>query len=121
MTGLEHRLLMCVDHELLAADLGSFPTVTAADVPVVGGSADVVAASVPLTDIPALHSRASATAKLYLDFDGDTTGTWGRYTPGTTPLMTPTATRPRSPTPRSRPSARSGPASPRSSRRSTSM
>src|SRR4051812_18171724 len=39
----------------------------------------------PLTAIPALSSRASASAKIYLDFNGDTSATWGTYRPGTTP------------------------------------
>jgi hypothetical protein len=39
----------------------------------------------PLSAIPALDSRASAAAKIYLDFNGDTSATWGSYRPGTTP------------------------------------
>lgn len=35
--------------------------------------------------IPALSSRSWAPVKLYLDFDGDYTSTWGSYRPGTTP------------------------------------
>jgi hypothetical protein len=35
--------------------------------------------------VPALSSRPTATAKLYLDFDGDFTASWGPYVPGTTP------------------------------------
>jgi hypothetical protein len=38
-----------------------------------------------LSAIPGLSSRSSAFAKLYLDFDGDTTTSWGTYSPGTTP------------------------------------
>ena len=35
--------------------------------------------------VPAYHSYASATKKLYLDFDGDVTSNWNGYVPGTTP------------------------------------
>jgi len=40
-----------------------------------------------LSEIPALHSLPGAPATLYLDFDGDTTATWGSYHPGTTPAF----------------------------------
>lgn len=50
-----------------------------------GTAAAGAAATYPLNSIPALHSRPGAFAKLYLDFDGDTTATWGTYSPGTTP------------------------------------
>ncbi|HYE19358.1 MAG TPA: fibronectin type III domain-containing protein [Tepidisphaeraceae bacterium] len=43
------------------------------------------AAVFPLTAIPALSSRPGAPAKLYLDFNGDSTAAWGSYRPGTTP------------------------------------
>jgi hypothetical protein len=35
--------------------------------------------------VPVLNSNPTATAKLYLDFNGDTTATWGSFAPGTTP------------------------------------
>src|SRR5205823_4811735 len=35
--------------------------------------------------VPEYSSRPSAHAKIYLDFNGDTTGDWGGVTPGTTP------------------------------------
>lgn len=35
--------------------------------------------------VPAYSSRPGAAAKLYLDFDGDVTNSWGSYSPGTTP------------------------------------
>ncbi len=40
-----------------------------------------------LSSVPALSSRPGAPATLYLDFNGATTGTWGTYSPGTTPAM----------------------------------
>src|SRR6478672_4952197 len=39
----------------------------------------------PLTAVPQLSSRPSAHAKIYLDFNGDTTDTWLTVSPGTTP------------------------------------
>jgi hypothetical protein len=36
-------------------------------------------------NVPAYNSNPSANAKIYLDFDGDFTATWGTYHPGTTP------------------------------------
>ena len=36
-------------------------------------------------NVPAYNSNPSATATIYLDFDGDFTATWGTYHPGTTP------------------------------------
>lgn len=38
-----------------------------------------------LSAVPALSSRPGATQKLYLDFDGDYTATWGTYHPNSTP------------------------------------
>src|SRR3954469_21110286 len=35
--------------------------------------------------VPAYNSFPSATAKIYLDFDGDNTATYGDYHPGVTP------------------------------------
>jgi hypothetical protein len=35
--------------------------------------------------VPILSSRAAATTKLYLDFDGDVSDGWGSYFPGVTP------------------------------------
>lgn len=35
--------------------------------------------------VPIYHSNPSASVKVYLDFDGDHTPTWGIYFPGTTP------------------------------------
>ena len=90
IVALERRLLMCAEHlqqSHLPADLGIFPVQM--DVP---AGADVaaavsmdglaVSASLPLT---ALSSRPGATAKLYLDFNGDVSASWGELRPGTTP------------------------------------
>jgi hypothetical protein len=35
--------------------------------------------------VPAYESRPEARARIFLDFDGDTTSSWGIYSPGTTP------------------------------------
>ena len=43
-----------------------------------------LAASTP-TGVPALSSNPSASVKLYIDFDGDYTSSWGAYSPGQTP------------------------------------
>lgn len=39
----------------------------------------------PLTAVPIFNSRSTAAAKIYLDFDGDFTSSWGAYSPGVTP------------------------------------
>src|SRR6266536_2649192 len=97
VVGLERRLLMCVDAlghddgglDELPSDLGTYPaiheqaTVTADGATT--GSATTAAAGASLSGVPALSSHPTAYAKLYLDFDGDTTSTWGSYSPGTTP------------------------------------
>lgn len=46
---------------------------------------EVAYAALPTSGVPALSSLPGAPANLYLDFDGDYTATWGRYSPGTTP------------------------------------
>lgn len=48
-------------------------------------SADSEGPEAALTGIPQLSSNSSATAKLYLDFDGDFQSTWGSYSNVTTP------------------------------------
>ena len=89
---LERRLLMCVQHAdfdaAVDAGVGFFPAVQEA--PALGesnalGAGGIAAAGLPLSSIPALSSRPSAVAKLFLDFDGDVTSRWGAYAPGTTP------------------------------------
>src|SRR2546430_1986543 len=83
---LEARRLMCADHALLpsgADDLGTYPAIYADAA--TNTAASVSLALSPLSSVPSLSSRSGATAKLYLDFDGDTTATWGSYSPGATP------------------------------------
>src|SRR5687767_8676867 len=89
IASLERRLLMCVEHlhGHLPEDLGTFGVEL--DVPhnadtLTDPSATSGLAAAPLTAIPALSSRPGAPAKLFLDFDGDVTSTWGQFAPGTT-------------------------------------
>lgn len=87
MSALEARLLMCADgDDDLPNDLGTYPVFNGPSLTATAtASTAAVAASSPLSAIPALNSKPGATAKLYLDFDGDTSATWGGYHPGTTP------------------------------------
>src|SRR5882762_5322245 len=99
LAALEPRMLLCAlhDHGIddLPANLGTFPAVHAeldTDYPGMpadtsAGTAIVSGASVPVSAsaVPTLHSNASASAKLYLDFSGSSDPTWGTYNPGTTP------------------------------------
>jgi len=50
-------------------------------------AAEVAAAKVPLTSIPALNSHPGAPATLFLDFGGANIPTWGGYNPGITPAL----------------------------------
>src|SRR5690349_8238126 len=80
---LESRTMMCADgttFSSLPSELGWSP----ANI-VFSTTSSTAAASTALTAVPTLNSKPGATAKLYLDFNGDTTGTWGQYSPGTTP------------------------------------
>ena len=57
----------------------------------IAASAAALALGAPLVSraaliVPAYNSFPSASAQLYLDFDGDVTPTWGTYSPGTTIL-----------------------------------
>lgn len=52
-----------------------------------GGEPVPQGASLPLSSIPALSSLPGAFAKIYLDFNGDTTTNWGTYHPNTTPAF----------------------------------
>jgi hypothetical protein len=93
LASLEARLLMCADgDEVLGAhlpdNLGTYPVITqqaTVKAATTTGTASTVAAGASLSSVPALDSRPGAYAKLYLDFNGDTTPTWGNYAPGTTP------------------------------------
>ncbi|MEZ0267303.1 MAG: fibronectin type III domain-containing protein [Phycisphaerae bacterium] len=88
LTELEARRLLsgsglCVnDPWELHTDLPTLEAATTATTTTVTAKP---AAVFPLTAIPALSSRPGATAKLYLDFNGDYTSAWGSYRPGTTP------------------------------------
>src|SRR3712207_6232654 len=90
LDSLESRLLMCSDHGVgrMGIEIGSFPALqqepAAASLTL---EPSVVAAPVPVSTPPALNSKPGAHAKLYLDFNGDTTSTWGSYRPGTTPAF----------------------------------
>ncbi len=46
---------------------------------------DEPSGAVPLSELPELSSNPSASAKLYLDFDGDSGGSWGAYSVPQTP------------------------------------
>lgn len=48
---------------------------------------DPVGATYPLSSIPALHSRPSASVKFFLDFDGHFESIWGSYSNVTTPVF----------------------------------
>lgn len=49
--------------------------------------ADDPSASNPLSSVPVLHSRPSAAAKFFLDFDGHFEPVWGAYSNVTTPVF----------------------------------
>jgi hypothetical protein len=93
VASLERRIMMCADGDEmlnLPDNMGSYPAVeeqatVKAPTTLASGSSAAVAASLPLSSVPVLNSRPGAFAKLYLDFTGDTTSTWGTYRPGTTP------------------------------------
>jgi hypothetical protein len=95
MLPLEARRLFCADpaHDHFAEALGTFPVIDAAStemsLPISGGGVAIAAAASvatsPLDSIPALDSRPIASAKLFLDFDGDVTPIWGDSRPGVTP------------------------------------
>lgn len=88
---LERRLLLCADgmhDDLFAEPLGTFAGI---DVPASargrrGGASSTAKPSGDLSSaIPVLHSLPSALAKLYLNFGGVYTPSWGGFKPGTTP------------------------------------
>lgn len=87
---LEPRILLSQDGEndlphgagLPCACPACSPRVDAADVI----STEPSAAAVPVTGgVPAMSSRPSATAKIYLDFNGDIARQWGSYSVPATP------------------------------------
>jgi len=73
---------MCADHDfaLFGSAMGSSPIVPTKP------SGFTLSASGPSSaTVPALSSRSDATAKLYLDFDGSASMTWGSYSVPATP------------------------------------
>jgi len=88
LSSLERRIMMHIDPndpthvDSLPDDLGVFPVINAAAS--TGGTTSAASTVSPLTSIPAMDSDPAASAKIYLDFTGDTTSTWGSYRPGTT-------------------------------------
>ena len=95
MGGLERRVMMHVDPnnpthvDELPDDLGVFPVINSdlihAGVPSSSVAGSAASASLPFSAVPAMESNPTAAAKLYLDFTGDTTSSWGSFRPGTTP------------------------------------
>src|SRR5687768_3679075 len=92
LASLERRLLMCVEHLQhghLPDNLGTFgvhlDVPARADAETNATAAPSGLAAALLTALPALSSRPGAAAKLFLDFDGDTSTVWGEFAPGTTP------------------------------------
>lgn len=86
--GLESRVLMAADRGLEAEITPVLLTerqLAAAEAVVTSGS--VSPATTPVSTVPAYNSRPGAFAQIYLDFNGDTTSTWGSYQPGTTPAF----------------------------------
>src|SRR3954447_16233707 len=93
---LESRLLYCVDglspgHSSLEDASGHLPSTYIPNHPdfvgpVVSSGGAVLAGS-PLSSLPALNSRPSANAQLYLDFDGISAFNWGGYNVTTTPAL----------------------------------
>jgi hypothetical protein len=87
LESLEGRRLLCVWHvgESELSPVESSPVrTTLPPVPKPKPGPPAHAGS-PLSSLPALTSRPGAYAKLYLDFNGDNTPTWGDETPGVTP------------------------------------
>lgn len=77
---LEPRQLMCVEHMVNGLLMESSPFLPTKP------SGFTVAASGPSSPtVPALASRPGATAKLYLDFDGGASMTWGSFSVPATP------------------------------------
>src|SRR5689334_1421158 len=86
---LESRRLFCADfgNHLDGDAFGTFPTLTAGSAlaETAAPALSAVGVGVSLDQLPALSSRPGATAKVYLDFNGDVTPTWVNDAPGVTP------------------------------------
>lgn len=97
LESLESRFLMTVAPPTDCGDLSLFsghpagctcPICTGVgldNIPVIQATDPGPAASSPLSSLPQLSSRPGATAKLVLDFDGNTLASWGGYTNVITP------------------------------------
>lgn len=92
VAALERRIMMCADDDVLNLpdSMGTYPAIqeqptVKAPTTSASGTTAAVAAISPLSSVLVLNSRPGAFAKLYLDFIGDSTSTWGAYRPGTTP------------------------------------
>ena len=56
------------------------------EIPIVESGDGGPAGTNPLSSLPQLHSNAGATAKLFLDFNGNFEATWGSWSNATTPV-----------------------------------
>jgi hypothetical protein len=95
---LENRLLMTATDQDLSEILDSYNSLNACGCPICTGKglefipvqtvslAGLASTKLPLSSLPVLNSVPSATAKLFLDFNGSTTGTWGSYSNVSTPV-----------------------------------
>src|SRR5436190_18942203 len=94
---LEVRRMLCALHDGIDdLSLGTFPSPITPPATTVDPAPTVITphATHPLSSLPLLSSRSSATAKIFLDFDGDVVANWGTnnsvtpaqpYHPGTIP------------------------------------
>ncbi len=95
---LENRLLMTATDQDFSDLLDSYNSLNACGCPICTGKglefipvqtvslAGTSNTKLPLSSLPILNSLPSATAKLFLDFNGSTTGTWGSYSNVSTPV-----------------------------------
>src|SRR4051794_29506236 len=84
---LESRVLFCAYHDGLGNEFGSFPAVHTNSNQSSNHAQTRTAAhgSGTSLNVPALNSLVGGHATIYLDFDGDSSSSWGSYNPGTTP------------------------------------
>lgn len=86
---LEGRQLLCGSHGdgLLSVTPLAAPFDPVASTAVAPAAATTGGAKHPLSSLPILNSRPGAPAKLFLDFNGYNTSSWGSYSPGRTPAL----------------------------------
>jgi len=87
LAALETRLLYCVDGGL-GTDFGTYPMIMGPSLLMSGSttSTGTVAGAVGVSGgVPALSSNPSATAKLYIDFNGAAAQSWGSFSVPATP------------------------------------